>query len=183
MVLNALCSHAYRRTFVEAYKVPTGSMTPTIVRGDHLLAIKWAYGWRDPIFGRVIFGARQARRGEVIVFWYPDDRSRAFVMRCIGLPGETVEIRDKTVLIDGKAIEEPYAQFADFSEGRSSWGPTVVPANTYFVLGDNRDNSRDSRFWGHLDQNDLIGRASVLYWSWDAAASRVRWKCLGRRLE
>jgi signal peptidase I len=145
--LSRLWAHAYRATLVEAYKIPTGAMQPTIAIGDRLLAVKWAYGWREPVLGRVIFGARQPKRGELVVFRYPEDRTRAFLKRCIGLPGETVEIRDKKVFIDGKPLDEPYAQFLESAPPRDNWGPNGVPPDAYFVLGDNRDNSADSRFW------------------------------------
>jgi signal peptidase I len=192
--LNLLWVRAYRTTFIEAYKLPTGSMEPTILRGDRLLAVKWAYGWREPVFGRVIVGARQPKRGELTVFRYPEDRSRAFVKRCVGLPGETVEIRHKKVFVNGKPLDEPYAQFlvqpprpGDPEYGVwndwDNWGPRIVPTDSYFVLGDNRDNSRDSRFWGFVKQDDLLGRAMVLYWSWDATSGSVRLERIGRRLE
>ena len=117
-------------------------------------------------------------------------------MRVIGLPGETVEIRQKVVLIDGRPLREPYAEFleppvalAEPSAGyrpgslQDDWGPEVVPANSYFVLGDYRDNSRDSRFWGFLPWADLLGRPTVVYWSQDPSQGRVRWERIGRRLE
>jgi signal peptidase I len=212
-VLNLFLVHGYRTTFVQAFKIPTGGMEPTIPIGDHLLATKWAYGWRDPVFGHLISDAKQPKRGDLIVFRFPEDRSRVFIKRCIGLPGETVEVRDRAVLVDGKALAEPYVQFLEPrlpSTGRDlgrpdlrgSWGPQTVPAGGYFVLGDNRDNSRDSRFWGFVPEEDLLGRATVVYWSYDArredfqetgllqwavhslsAFGRTRWERIGLRLE
>ncbi len=194
--LNLLAAHVYRTTFVEAYKIPTGSMEATILRGDHLLAVKWAYGWREPVLRKVVFVRRRPARGELVVFLFPEDRSRAFLMRLIGLPGETVEILDKTVLVNGEPLDEPYARFLeppvrhDAAEYalqpyplRDNWGPVEVPPDAYFVLGDNRDNSRDSRFWGFVEQADLLGRATVVYWSWDSKDRRVRWERIGRRLK
>jgi len=205
--------HGYRTTFVEAFKIPTGAMEPTIRIGDHLLAVKWAYGWREPAFGHLISGARQPKRGELVIFRFPEDRSRVFIKRCIGLPGDTVEVRGRTVLIGGKPLDEPYVQFLEpprgstgFDSGwpdpRGNWGPQVVPVDRYFVLGDNRDNSRDSRFWGFVPQEDLLGRATVVYWSYEATREeyhrtgssqwlrdtlstfgRTRWERIGRRLE
>jgi len=201
--------------FIEAYKVPTGAMEPTILIGDHLLAVKSAYGWREPISGRLISDARQPKRGDLVIFRFPEDRSRPFIKRCIGLPGEAVEIRGKAVLIDGRVIDEPYAQFLETppplpstdqdssgSDPRNNWGPQIVPAASYFVLGDNRDNSRDSRFWGFVPQDDLLGRATVVYWSYEATReeyhatglsqwikdtasvfARTRWDRLGHRLQ
>ena len=109
--LSLLWAHGYRTTFVQAFKIPTGAMEPTMLIGDRLLVVKWTYGWREPLFGHVISGARQPTRGELIVFRFPEDRSRAFIMRCIGLPGETVEIRGGTVFIEGKPLHERYVRF------------------------------------------------------------------------
>jgi len=193
--LNKLWAHAYRATLVEAYKLPTGSMETTILRGEHILAVKWAYGWREPALGRVIFGARRPQRGELVVFRYPEDRSRSFLKRLIGLPGEAVQIRDKRVLIDGTPLDEPYARFLEpprrrddpeyglHGERGDNWGPMTVPPDAYFVLGDNRDNSRDSRYWGFVEHDDLLGRAVVVYWSLESKDGAVRWERIGRRLE
>ena len=179
--LNTVWGHAYRTSLVEAYKVPTGSMRPTIVPGDRLLAIKWAYGWRDPARGNIIGDPRPPKRGELAVFRYPEDLSRVFIMRVIGLPGETIELRQKEVLVDHAPLHEPYAEYVDLSD-RDDWGPTVVPDGGYFVLGDYRDNARDSRYWGFVPQGNLVGRAAVLYWSHDPADG-VRWGRIGRRPE
>jgi signal peptidase I len=187
-VVNPLWAYAGRRTFVQSFKFPTGSMENTIVRGDHLLAAMWTYGWRVPLFEGVLFGARPADRGDLVVFPYPEDPGRRFVKRVIGLPGETVEIRQKVVFIDGKAIDEPYTLFLEppgeaLGGLGADWGPMIVPAESYFVLGDNRDNSRDSRYWGFVKQDNLLGRARVLYWSVEPVTERVRWERIGRRLE
>jgi signal peptidase I len=210
---NLLWAHGYRTTLVQAFKIPTGSMEPTIRIGDHLLAVKWAYGWREPVFGHLISESRQPKRGELVIFRFPEDRSRAFIERCIGLPGDTVEVRGRAVLLGGELLDEPYVQFLEAPIGstgldsgrldaRGHWGPQVVPVNQYFVLGDNRDNSRDSRFWGFVPQEDLLGRATVVYWSYAAtreeyrrtdssqwvrdtlsAFGRTRWERIGRLLE
>ena len=211
--LNSMWAHVYRTTFVDAFKIPSGTMEPAILIGDHLLIVKWAYGWRDPAFGHLISAARRPKRGELLVFRYPDDRSRAFIKRCVGLPGDTVEVRARTVLIDGKPLDEPYAQFlappvastgedSGWPDLHGNWGPHVVPTDSYFVLGDNRDNSRDSRYFGFVPQEDLLGRATVVYWSYEAvrgesfptsgfqwvmgtlsAFGRTRWERIGHRLE
>lgn len=182
-IVNLLWAHGFRVTFLEAYKIPSGSMEATILRGDRLLAVKWAYGWREPILSARLFRGREPARGELVVFLFPEDRSRAFLMRLIGLPGETVEMRDKRVLVNGTPLEEPYARFSAMDASmRDGWGPATVPVASYFVLGDNRDNSRDSRFWGFVPDEDLLGRAAVIYWSWDSAQRRIRWERIGRRL-
>jgi signal peptidase I len=187
---NHLWARGYRTTFVETYRIPTGAMEPTILSGDYLLATKWAYGWREPFSGRVVSGARRPERGELLVFRYPEDRTRAFIKRCIGLPGETVEIRGRIVLIDRKPLNEAYAHFLrrdgaeeDASDLRRNWGPALVPPGSYFVLGDNRDNSKDSRYWGFVEDDDLLGRAVVVSWSIDSAGPTARWQRIGRRLE
>ena len=209
---NVLWVHAYRTTFVEAFKIPTGAMKPTILIGDHLLVVKWAYGWRDPVLGRLISEVNRPKRGELLVFRFPEDRSRAFIKRCIGLPGETVEVRGTAVLVGGRPLKESYVQFleAPFASDLEleqadpgvSWGPQTVPADMYFVLGDNRDNSLDSRFWGFVPQEDLLGRAAVVYWSYEftreeyrridalqwvhstlTAFGRTRWSRVGHRLD
>jgi signal peptidase I len=208
---SQLLAHGYRTTFVQAFKIPTGGMEPTIRIGDHLLVVKWAYGWHDPVLGRLISDAKQPKRGELLVFRFPEDRSRVFIKRCIGLPGETVEVRGTAVLVGGRPLSEPYVQFLEAplpshlvgqADPRGSWGPQTVPADMYFVLGDNRDNSRDSRFWGFVPQGDLLGRATVVYWSYEATREeyrrtdlsewvkhnlsvfgRTRWARIGRRLE
>ena len=205
--------HGYRTTFVQAFKIPTGAMEPTILIGDRLLAVKWAYGWREPALGHLISDARRPKRGELVIFRFPEDRRVVFVKRCIGLPGDTVEVRGGTVLIGAKPLDEPYVQFlepphastgpaSEPADPRHNWGPQVVPADQYFVLGDNRDNSRDSRFWGFVPQEDLVGRPTVVYWSYEvqrgeyrkaspsqwvmdipSAFSRTRWARVGRRLD
>jgi signal peptidase I len=187
-------------------------MEPTLQIGDHLLVVKWAYGWRDPVFGHPISETKQPKRGELLVFRFPEDRSHVFIKRCIGLPGETVEVRGSAVLVGGRRLSEPYVQFLEVpfsselslgqADPRGSWGPQTVPVDMYFVLGDNRDNSRDSRFWGFVPQEDLLGRANVVYWSYAAtreeyrrtnsaewlkdtlsAFGRTRWNRIGRLLE
>ena len=115
------------------------------------------------------------RRGDVITFLFPEDRTRVFIKRVVGLPGETVEVRGRAVLVNGRPLDEPYARFIDALDeeddppGRRGWGPHTVPAGHLFVLGDNRDNSRDSRFWGFLPTDQVKGRALIVYWSYEAS--------------
>jgi signal peptidase I len=205
-------THGYRTTFAQAFRIPTGGMEPTLLNGDRLIVAKWTHGWRDPVFGQLVSKPRKPTRGELLVFRFPEDRSRAFIKRCIGLPGETVEVRGRTVLIDGKPLDEPYVQFLErpsmasvkpdflLEDPLGDWGPQSVPQGMYFVLGDNRDNSRDSRFWGFVPQEDLLGRAAVITWSYETpreellraesedewslpSIARVRWERFGRRLK
>jgi signal peptidase I len=174
----------------QAFKIPTGSMETNLLIGDHLLVNKLVY---SPSFGPLedlLLAKRPIRRGHVVVFKFPEDPQRDFIKRVIGLPGETVAIRDKTVLINGQALEEPYVHFLEPPlhpgdpeygfrvEGlRDNWGPKVVPEGQLLVLGDNRDNSRDSRFWGFLPIDQVKGRALLVYWSY--AASREEYQRRG----
>jgi signal peptidase I len=193
VVVNPVWVRTYRNTFVQAFALPTGSMEKTILWGDHVLAAKWSYGWREPMFQTVVFGARSPVRSDLVVFRFPEDRSRTFLKRVIGLPGETVEIRHGRVFIDGKALEETYlyASRAVVLSGDSTaeaddgdhWGPQTVAAGSYFVLGDNRDNSRDSRIFGFVGQGDILGRAVMVYWSADPEKGSIRWERIGRRLD
>jgi signal peptidase I len=162
-----------------AWRVPSASMTPTVVLGDRLISDQWAYAaaLANPLTGVPIyrFGARRTpARGDVIVFTYPRDRSKQFIKRVIATPGETVEVRDATVRIDGAVVDEPYARY-DGPKG-ADFGPYQVPADHVFVLGDNRNQSYDSRFWGPVPLDDVIGRVERIYWStdWSRVGMRVR---------
>jgi signal peptidase I len=171
------------RTFVvQAFKIPTGSMETNLLIGDHLLVNKLVYSPSLGGFEDRILAKKEVQRGHVVVFKFPEDPSRDFIKRVIGLPGETVEIRNKKVYIDGEPLDEPYVRFLepplrpdDPEYGlrgemlRDTWGPQVVPAGHLFVLGDNRDNSRDSRFWGFLPRDQVKGRALLVYWSYEAS--------------
>jgi signal peptidase I len=181
-IVVAVILALFIRTFaVQAFKIPTGSMENNLLIGDHLLVNKLVYSPSAGAFEDVLMAKRPIDRGHVIVFKFPEDPSRDFIKRVIGLPGETVEIRNKTVYIDGEPLDEPYVHFlepprkADDPEFglrlngiRDNWGPRVVPEGELLVLGDNRDNSRDSRFWGFLPIDQVKGRALIVYWSYEA---------------
>jgi len=175
------------RTFVvQAFKIPSGSMIPTLLVGDHILVSKFTYGVRIPVLDTWVLGPRAPRRGDIIVFKYPYDESRDFIKRVVGLPGEVVEIRDKQVYINGKPLQEVYPLYRDPVErasGHSSgevYGPVAVPEGKLFVLGDNRDQSQDSRFWGFLDVHKVEGAAFIIYWSWDPTEGRLRWNRIAK---
>jgi signal peptidase I len=180
-VVVAVILALFIRTFVvQAFKIPTGSMEPNLLIGDHLLVNKVIYSPSAlPLEDRIL-AKKPIERGHVVVFKFPEEPTRDFIKRVIGLPGETVEIKDKTVFINGQALVEPYAHFLapplhrdDPEYGLRSegvnWGPEVVPAGQLFVMGDNRDNSRDSRFWGFLPRDQVKGRALLVYWSYEAS--------------
>jgi signal peptidase I len=187
-IIVAVILALFIRTFaVQAFKIPTGSMKENLLIGDHLLVNKLVYSpSAGPLEDRIM-GKRPIRRGDVVVFKFPEDPTRDFIKRVIGLPGETVEIRNKQVLIDGKPIVEPYVHFIEqplrpddpeyglrSDSIRDNWGPQTVPAGQLLVLGDNRDNSRDSRFWGFLPEDQVKGRALLVYWSYEARDDEYR---------
>ncbi len=205
-IVVAVILALFIRTFaVQAFKIPTGSMEENLLIGDHLLVNKLVY---SPSFGPLedaILGKRTIARGDVVVFKFPEDAQRDFIKRVIGLPGETIEIRERQVLVNGQPLAEddqvcreerdgqkscwdaspsrggPYTVFysrvplrpddPEYGHGgdlREGWGPQTVPPGHLLVLGDNRDNSRDSRFWGFLPVDQVKGRALLVYWSYEA---------------
>jgi signal peptidase I len=182
----ALLLALFIRTFiVQAFKIPSGSMIPTLQIGDHILVNKLAYGVRIPFWEQYLVEFKQVERGDVVVFVFPEDRSKDFIKRVIGAPGDSVEIRGKKVYVNGKQIDDPHAHFeGDDPQNaglttRDDFGPKTVPENSIFVMGDNRDRSYDSRFWGFVNLGDVRGKAFLIYWSWDGADRWVRWERLG----
>ena len=179
-IIIAVILALFIRTFVvQAFKIPTGSMENNLLIGDHLLVNKFSFGPTASSLERTLLPVRPIKRGDVIVFKYPEEPNRDFIKRVIGLPGETLELRDKKVSVNGQPLDEPYVHFleppgtsSEFREitsydVRERYGPVTVPPNQYFVMGDNRDNSQDSRYWGFLPRDYIKGRALVIYWSYD----------------
>lgn len=170
----------------EAFGISRRAMADTLVPGDYVLLDKFSYGIQIHLLGTWVTEPRMPKRGDVIVFEDPGNETKHFLKRVIGLPGETVEIRAKKVFIDGNLLDEPYLQDVDATataNSRSSsdaYGPVKIPAAKLFLLGDNLDDSQDSRFWGFLDQQKVVGRARRILWSWDPATRRVRWERIGR---
>lgn len=157
-----------RASVVEAFKIPSGSMIPTLRIGDHILVSKLSYGIRAPLYDGFIYQYGEPQRGDIVVFTRPEDPGTNIIKRVIGLPGDLVEVRDTKVFINNQLIYEPYARYE--LDGIKSFGPERVPAGHVLVLGDNRDHSRDSRFWEDtpfLDIQRIKGRALIVYWSWD----------------
>ena len=180
-IVIAVILALFIRTFVvQAFKIPTGSMEENLLIGDHLLVNKFVFAPTASAIERVLLPIGTIKRGDVIVFKYPEEPERDFIKRVIGLPGETVELRDKKVYINGTGLSEPYVHFlqppgqnSEFHEVtsfdvRERYGPVSVPAEHYFVMGDNRDNSQDSRYWGFLPRDYVKGKALVIYWSYEA---------------
>lgn len=189
-LLVAVVLALFIRTFVvQAFKIPSGSMIPSLLVGDHILVNKFIYGVRIPVVDAWILGPWVPQRGDIIVFKYPYDESRDFIKRVIGLPGEVVEVRGNQVLINNRPLKESYAVYerpATSPNPRSFGdpaGPITVPKDKLFVLGDNRDHSQDSRFWGLLDIHKVEGEAFFIYWSWDSQEGRPRWDRIGKIIQ
>jgi signal peptidase I len=177
IVIAVILALFVRTWVVQAFKIPTGSMENNLLIGDHLLVNKFVFGPTASSIDRAALPIRNIRRGDVVVFKYPDEPERDFIKRVIGLPGETVELRAKKVYIDGQPLDEPYVHFLQpASEAqeitsfdvRERYGPVEVPDGQYFVMGDNRDNSQDSRYWGFLPAHYVKGRALMIYWSYES---------------
>jgi len=180
-IVIAVILALFIRTFVvQAFKIPTGSMENNLLIGDHLLVNKFIFAPTATRIERALLPIGTIRRGDVIVFKYPEEPERDFIKRVIGLPGESIELREKKVYVNGKALNEPYVHFLTPAAGeaelddvtsydvRERYGPVTVPANRYFVMGDNRDNSQDSRYWGFLPRDYIKGQALFIYWSYEA---------------
>ena len=180
LVFSLIFVFFFTNFIAQATQVPTESMKPTILVGDHFFLDKFAFPANYPEFMNKVLPTRGIHRGDIVAFKSPGDPKVPFIKRVVGLPGETLEIRDKTVYINGKELEESYKHFIDpniylRSSGipsdyiaRDNFGPKVIPLNSYFMMGDNRDNSNDSRFWGVVDGKMVIGKPLFIYWSYDA---------------
>lgn len=193
-ILIALLLALLIRTFVvQAFKIPSGSMEDTLLIGDHLLVTKFSYGVHIPneipffgiqLFPDILLFQEVPERGDIIVFKYPLDESKDFIKRVVGLPGEKLELRHQQVYINGLRLKEPYvhhteAPSLDSVSPRDDLGPVIVPDGHVFVMGDNRENSHDSRKWGFLDLDKVRGKAQWIYWSWDGDDGSVRFGRIG----
>lgn len=169
--LALLIALAVRSSVVQAFWVPSGSMLPTIQIGDHLFVNKLAYAVNLPLLGPVA-KLGDVERGDVVVFVSPVDHETDLIKRVIAVAGDTVEIRDKRLYVNNEAVPDTNAHFDDTNVSsvgpRDNFGPVTVPPGKFFVLGDNRDRSYDSRFWGFADVSDIKGKATFIYWSWDS---------------
>lgn len=173
VVIAVILALVIRTFVVQAFKIPSGSMLQTLQVGDHILVNKFLFWFTSP------------QHGDIIVFKYPQDEGRDFIKRVVGLPGDKVEIRAKQLYINDQPTTEPYAihldpaLLADPGSSRDNFGPVVVEPGHLFMMGDNRDYSMDSRFWGLLDMKKIRGKAFVVYWSWDHERFRPRWDRIG----
>jgi signal peptidase I len=181
------------RTFViQAFKIPSSSMEPTLLVGDHLLVNKFIYGIKIPFVEEKVFEIKKPQRGDIIVFKYPRDEKIDFIKRVIAVEGERVEILDKQVYIDGIPMPDPYGVYVEDDDTRrglsprDNFGPVIVPKDSVFCLGDNRDRSQDGRYWGFVDLNLIRGKAMILYFSWNRESKsilgKIRWSRFGKIL-
>jgi signal peptidase I len=186
-IIIALVFALLIRTFVvQAFKIPSGSMEPTLQIGDHILVNKFLYGLQIPFTSIRLFPLGQPQRGDVVVFIYPVDPSKDFIKRVIGVEGDTVRLVNKKLYVNGGEVPDPHAVYKEDSsflsdlQKRENFGPVTVPKGQLFVLGDNRDRSLDSRFWGFVPAKDVRGKAFIIYWSWNSEETNVRWSRIGR---
>lgn len=174
------------RTFVvQAFKIPSESMVKTLLVGDHLLASKFSYGIKIPFTHTYIYKGEDPVKGDIIIFEYPNDPSVDYIKRIVGTPGDTIEVRNKQLFRNGEPVKESFVRFTEpdrIQPVRDNFGPVTVPADKYFVMGDNRDNSMDSRFWGFVDRSAIRAKAWRIYWSWGGLGD-IRWDRIGKAVE
>ncbi len=189
-ILVAIVLALFIRTFIiQAFKIPSGSMKQTLQIGDHILVNKFIYGIKLPFLMTTIVPIKNPKRDDIVVFKFPEDPDKDFIKRVIGIAGDVVECRDKQVYINHKRLNHDYGIHTDSNiisggvQPRDNFGPVVVPENSLFVMGDNRDHSYDSRFWGFVDLKAVRGKALIIYWSWDKENFGVRWNRLGQILK
>jgi len=193
-IIIALVLALFIRTFiVQAFKIPSGSMLPTLQIGDHILVNKFIYGVKMPFTGTVLVPIKDPRPNDIVVFKFPRDPKLDYIKRVIAVAGDTVEMRAKKVYINGKPFEDKHGVYSDprilpaSASPRDNFGPVTVPEEHIFVMGDNRDNSFDGRFWGFVDLKAVRGKAFIVYWSWDVQKplisvdrfTSVRWSRIG----
>ncbi len=189
IVVAILLALFIRSFVVQAFKIPSGSMLPTLKIGDYLLVNKFIYGIKNPLNGKTLIPVSTPERGDIVVFRYPKDPSIDYIKRVVGIPGDTIVMKDKHLFINDKEVVDPHAWISSpevlpkSDSVRDNFGPVIVPKGHLFVMGDNRDNSYDSRFWGFVDEREVLGQAFILYWSWDmkepllsvARLASIRW--------
>jgi signal peptidase I len=189
IVIAILLALVIRTVVVQAFTIPSGSMMDTLLVGDYILVNKFVFGPEIPFTDWHLPGIRSPHRGDIIVFKYPQDEKRDFIKRVIGTPGDVVQVRGQEVSVNGHVLVEPYVKLSSPPFARVdkpgycgyAYGcePTRVPADSYFVMGDNRENSQDSRYWGFVKRDKIKGKAFLIYWSWDSDRHWLRWWRLG----
>ena len=207
IIVAMLLAFVIRVFVVQAFKIPSGSMIPTLLIGDHILVSKMSYGlqwpadcklqWNVPpvncYTSQTVIEFGKPQRGDIIVFRFPEDEEKDFIKRIVGTPGDTVEVRNKVVLVNGQPLDDKaFTQRIDpgIIDGtinpRDNFGPVTVPEESYFVIGDNRDQSLDSRFWGYVREEKIRGKAFRIYWSWNGQGNWVdwvRWERFGKAIQ
>jgi len=172
-IVIAILIALFIRTFVfQAFKIPSGSMEPTLLVGDHIFVNKFIYGIKIPFLRKTLIPIKDPERGDIIVFIYPVTKDKDYIKRVIGLPGDDIEINGEDIYIDGILFDDPYGEYGNALENRHNpvkdcpYCSVTVPDGHYFVMGDNRDNSQDSRYWGFVPADFIKGKAFIIYWSW-----------------
>ncbi|MBS3809211.1 MAG: signal peptidase I [Desulfobacterales bacterium] len=189
IVIAVILALFIRAFIVQAFKIPSGSMEPTLLVGDHILVNKFIYGVKIPVTNTTIIPVSEPERGDIIVFEYPLDEDKDFIKRVVGIPGDVVEVKDKKVYVNGRLFNDFRIKHSgneilpESKSSRDNFGPVTVPENCYFVMGDNRDDSYDSRFWGFVKESAVKGEAFIIYWSWDSDEFGVRWHRIGDVLQ
>lgn len=184
-LILALLIRAY---VVQAFKIPSGSMIPTLLIGDHILVNKFIYGTKIPFTDTKILSFSEPGKGDIIVFRYPENPEKDFIKRVVATEGDVIEERNKIVYVNGKPLNEPYVRHYDKFvrpggfDARDNFDPVTVPEGTLFVMGDNRDQSYDSRYWGFVPLKEIRGKALIIYWSWDPD-NWVRFNRIGRLIQ
>ncbi len=201
-VIALLLAIVLRTFFIQAYKIPSGSMEPTLLVGDHIIVNKLIYGLRLPDsffgltpledkipWGHYLFQFEPVHRGDVVVFVFPPDPTKDFIKRVIGIPGDKIEVKDGKLWRNDAPADDPHAHFEltpdqrQENSPRDYFGPITVPEGKYLMMGDNRDRSYDGRFWGLVDRDEVEGRAMFIYWSWDSDGAGflpIRWDRFGK---
>jgi signal peptidase I len=192
LVIAVILALFIRAFVVQAFKIPSGSMENTLLIGDYILVNKFIYGVKLPFTDVTIFPVKDPKREDIVVFKFPGDPSKDYIKRVVGVEGDSIDIRNKKVYVNNQLQDHGFAKFTDhriFSNAgmipekllrRDNMGPIKVPENKLFVMGDNRDSSNDSRFWGFVDKSAVKGKAFIIYWSWNKEKKfGVRWNRLG----
>lgn len=170
IVIAGILAIIIRTFIVQPFKIPSESMLNTLKIGDHLFVIEFIYGTHIPFSDKIILPLADPQRGDIIVFKFPMDTSKDYIKRCIAVPGDKLQIINKKVYVNDMVIEEPYIVHGEDSvlpadvSTRDNYGPKIIPRNQFFMMGDNRDGSYDSRFWGFLDRKYILGKAVLIYW-------------------
>jgi len=189
-IIVAIILALFIRTFiVQAFKIPSGSMKETLQIGDHILVNKFIYGVKIPFLRTTIIEVKNPKRNEIVVFKFPEDPGKDFIKRVIGVAGDVVEHRDKKVYVNNEPVDDIFGMYTDphifpgSFQPRDNFGPVTVPPGSLFVMGDNRDHSYDSRWWGFVNLKAVQGKAIMIYWSWDKDNFGVRWDRIGKMLK